>query len=146
MALTKKGKFNYGDGYPDLQDEIRDYSRRNRYPATQFANAFCSCGGSVFQVKLDEEEGVAVRICLACGLEHAVGDSKEYLDDATLEECECPCCSASFEMSVGLALYADSSDVKWIYLGLRCVECGLVACYGDWKNEYIGYEDLLKKV
>lgn len=32
-------------------------------------------------------------------------------------------------------------DVRWLYLGCRCVTCGLTACYGDWKNEYPGYGD-----
>jgi hypothetical protein len=146
MALRKKGRHNYGDDHSDLQDELRDYSRQNGCLATQFANALCSCGGTTFRVQLDEEEGAAVRTCLTCGLEHAVADSAGYLTEATLEECGCPCGSTSFEMSVGLALYAESQDVKWLYLGLRCLHCGLVACYGDWKNEYIGYEDLLQRV
>lgn len=146
MALRKKGKYNYGGSHLDIQDELRDYSNGNGYPATHFADASCSCGGKAFSVRLDDEEGAAVRVCKVCASEHAVADSAEYLAEATLEECGCPCGGVSFEMSIGVALYAESLDVRWLYLGLRCVRCGLVACYGDWKNEYIGYKDLLRLV
>lgn len=145
MALRKTGKYHYGDDCPDIQDELRDYSDY-RYPATHFANVSCSCGATIFHVQLDDEVGAAIRICQTCGREHAIADSAEYLAEATLEECECPCDGVLFEMSVGVALYVKSADVRWLYLGLRCVRCGLVACYGDWKNEYIGYEDLLQRV
>jgi hypothetical protein len=33
-----------------------------------------------------------------------------------------------------------------LYLGCRCPACGLVAVYGDWKNEFNGYRELLAKV
>jgi len=36
--------------------------------------------------------------------------------------------------------------VKWLYLGCRCVACGLVACYGDWKNEFEDFREFLKRV
>ena len=39
-----------------------------------------------------------------------------------------------FEISTGAAFYTDSTDVRWFYIGCRCVACGLVGCYGDWKT------------
>ena len=146
MALRERGGHNYGDSHSDIRDELRRYSSQNGTPATRFINALCPCGAETFHVRLDDDAGAAVRVCQSCGAEHAIGDSAEYLAEAMLEECECPCAGASFEMSVGVALYAGSTDVKWLYLGLRCVHCGLVACYGDGKNEYPDYEDLLRRV
>ena len=146
MALTQKGIYSYGDSRLDIQDVLREYIRGNQYPATQFADAFCSCAGNSIFVQLDDEVGAAVRTCLTCQAKHPIADSAEYLAEADLEECQCPCGSASFEMSVGVALYADSTDVKWLCLGLRCILCGLVACYGDWKSEYIGCKDLLLQI
>ncbi|WP_193378329.1 hypothetical protein [Schlesneria paludicola] len=32
-----------------------------------------------------------------------------------------------------------------VSLGFRCTACGLTAVYGDWKNEYNGYQELLAK-
>lgn len=147
MALRRRGKFSYGDGPADTREELARYSRANGYPATHFADAACRhCGGTVFQVLLDDEAGVAVRVCRGCADRHIIGDGADYLAEATLEECACPCGGESFEATAGVSLYDGNADVRWFYLGLRCVACGLTACYGDWKCEYPGYADLLRRV
>ena len=51
-----------------------------------------------------------------------------------------------FEVPVGVVLYKDIEDVRWLYLGLRCVAYGLVGCYGDWKNEYSDHRKFLATV
>ena len=102
--------------------------------------------GRVFGVLLDDTAGAAARTCQACEHQHPIGDSEAYLDDAELGECACPCGSEAFEITVGVALYDDSEDVRWLYLGFRCPVCGLTAVYGDWKNEFNGYRELLAKV
>jgi hypothetical protein len=95
---------------------------------------------------MDEHEGAAVRICNSCGDEHAIGDSDEYLDGADLQDYECNCGEEALEITVGVALYEGSDDVRWIYVGCRCPACGLIGCYGDWKNESIDYRTLLARV
>ena len=106
----------------------------------------CRCGGHLFHLSIDETEGVAVRRCPQCGREHAIGDSGDYPADAQLEECGCLCGARDLEITVGVALYGGSEDVRWLYIGCRCPVCGLTGCYGDWKNEYPDYKDLLAKV
>jgi hypothetical protein len=145
MALKKRGKYRYGDGQADIPDEIRRYSKEG-YLAEHFRDAVCVCGGKVFRLALDEEEGVAVRTCPACLVEHPVGDSDEFLEDAEPEECACPCGHEEFEITVGVSLYEGSEDVRWLYLGCRCPKCGLTAVYGDWKNEFNGFQELLARV
>ena len=49
-------------------------------------------------------------------------------------------------MTDGVALYAKSEDVRWLYLGLRCPACKLTAVYGDWKCEAGPYRELLARV
>jgi len=78
--------------------------------------------------------------------EHPIGDSSEYLKDAELEERACPCGSEEFEITVGVSLYEDSNDVRWLYVGCRCPKCGLTAVYGDWESEFNGYQSLLARV
>jgi hypothetical protein len=95
---------------------------------------------------IDENEGAAVRECIGWNEKHPLGDSDEYLADASLEECECSCGAGAFEITGAVALYADSEDVRWFYVGCRCPSCGLTACYGDWKNEFTGYQRLLERV
>jgi hypothetical protein len=75
-----------------------------------------------------------------------MGDSDEYLADAEPGECVCPCGQAVFEIAVGVSLYPRSQDVRWLYVGCRCVACKLTAVYGDWKNEFEGYKALLAEV
>ena len=123
-----------------------DYSKSNAYPIEHFTDAVCFCGNKTFVLFLDDNQGVALRNCLACRTRHYIGDSEEYLEDAELEKCECLCGADEFEISAGVALYEKSDDVKWFYLGCRCVACSLVACYGDWKNEFEDYRALLKRV
>ena len=146
MALHEKGQYRYGDSQEDIRAELTKYSQDNGYSIDHFADAKCSCGNRAFRLLIDAEEGAAVRYCKVCGTEHPIGDSAEYLEDAELGEAECSCGSNTFEITGGVALYGGTQDVKWFYLGCRCVECGLTACFGDWKNEYIGYKEFLEAV
>lgn len=144
-SVRKQGKYWYSELPDGIRVEIRRYSKNN-YPAEHFADARCRCGRDIFRLRLDDREGAAVRTCVVCGKEHAIGDSARYLGDADLKDACCPCGGEEFQISAGVALYDDSEDVRWIYLGCRCVRCGLVAVYGDWKNEFPGYAKLLASV
>jgi hypothetical protein len=148
MALRTRGKWRYGDSQGDIRAEIIRYSKNVGYPAEHFADAVCGqCGGKVFALHLDDTAGVASRVCIACHTQpHPIGDSAEFMDDADVEQCACPCGEEAFEITVAVSLYADSEDVRWLYVGCRCPKCGLTAVYGDWKNEFSGYRELLARV
>jgi len=146
MALRKRGDHWFGDSQADIRDELSRYGKVNEYVPAQFADAVCVCGSRTFRLSLDEDQGVAVRICTACCNEHPMGDSNEYLEHAELEERACVCGVEIFEITVGVSLYEGSEDVKWLYVGCRCPACGLVGCYGDWKNEFLDYRKLLDRV
>jgi hypothetical protein len=146
MMLKKRGKYRYGDSQADICEEMLRYSKLNTYVAHHFADAICICSSKVFGLWIDNNEGAAVRKCAACNSEHPIGDSDEYLEDAEIEECACPCGGEKFEITVGVSLYDESEDVRWLYLGCRCPACGLTAMYGDWKNEFDGYQELLSRV
>jgi hypothetical protein len=145
MALRIQGEYFYGDSQADIPAVLADYSA-DSYPAERFRVAVCTCGGTVFRLLLDEDAGVALRTCVVCSNQHAMGDSEAYLEDADPEARECLCGADTFEITAGVALYAGSEDVKWLYIGCRCPACGLIGCYGDWKNEFGGYEELLRRV
>jgi hypothetical protein len=146
VTLQKRGRYRYGDGPDDVREEIRRYSKLAEYPAAHFADCACVCTGRRFRLSLDDTQGAAVRQCVACNTEHAIGDSADFLAGATLEEAECPCGTQAFEITVGVSLYVDSEAVRWLYLGCRCSKCGLVAVYGDWKNESDDFRVLLTQV
>lgn len=146
MALRKRGKWWYGDSHADIRDELIRQGELNEYVPTQFVDPKCKCGSTLFQLLVDNEQGAAVRVCAKCETKHAMGDSDEYLKDATLEQATCVCGKTEFELTVGVSLYDDSNDVRWLYIGCRCPACSLTGCYGDWKNEFIGYKKLLKRM
>ena len=143
MGLEKRGSHWYGQSQADIRMELARYAELVGYPAEHFADARCVCDGRLFSLELDEAAGVAVRSCTSCAVRHAMADGAEFLDDAELEACACPCGAEAFELTVGAALYADSSDVRWLYVGARCPTCDLTACYGDWKCEFPDVHALL---
>ncbi len=119
MALKKRGKYCYGDSQADIRNELLLYSKANAYIAEHFADAVCKCGGKLFRLELDDNVGAAIRICVGCKADHPIGDSDEFLEEAELGECACPCGNEEFEITVGVSLYEGSEDVKWLYLGCR---------------------------
>ena len=146
MALRKKGRWWYGDVQSDIRTELTRVGGLNEYVPTQFADAKCSCGNVAFQLALDEDAGTALRTCSKCNSQHPMGDSEEYLEEANFQVSSCICGKDIFEITIGVSLYDDSDDVRWLYVGCRCTSCGLTGCYGDWKNEFIDYRQLLKQV
>lgn len=146
MALRKKGEYWYGESQADIRDELIRYGKLNGYVPNAFADARCYCGATTFQLQMDEDEGAAVRICSSCNDEHPIGDSVDYLDGAELQHHECICDEGLFQITVGVALYEGSDDVRWLYIGCRCPNCSLTGCYGDWKNEFTDYKQLLARV
>ncbi|MDP6445557.1 MAG: hypothetical protein QGG36_16800 [Pirellulaceae bacterium] len=147
MAVRKKGEYYYADSQLEIREVLAEYSADNAYPIDHFADAECDeCGGRLFALELDDLQGAAVRICAACESEHAIGDSEDYLDEAEFEGCECICGCEALEITGGVALYDGSEDVRWLYIGCRCPECGVTGCYGDWKNEFNGYQKLLARI
>ena len=145
MAIREQDGNQYTDTQSDLPDVIRSFSA-DQYPATHFADAKCHCGENRFELAVDETEGAAVRTCVACQQPHPIGDSQDYLAGATLESCECLCGSSALELTIGVALYSDSQDVRWIYLAGRCPQCHCAGCYADWKNEFPDYQALLSRI
>ena len=147
MAITKKGKYYYGENQNDLREVLAEYSEEVRYPIDHFKDVSCSCGNKIFNVLMNEDEGVAARICTSCEDEHGIGDSDDYIDDVeSIDEMVCLCGSNEFQITAGVSLYKDSEDVRWFYLGLYCPKCHCLGCYGDWKNEFLGYKKLLEKI
>ena len=116
MALRRENNQSFADSQADIRDELIRYSKLNGYVAEHFADAKCNCGSTQFKLVMDENAGVAVRLCQSCGDEHGMGDSDDYADEAELNISECTCGGDLFEITVGVSFYADSEDVRWLYV------------------------------
>lgn len=135
MTLKKKGKYWYGATREDTKVELVRYSKSNVYEAVKFNQSTCACGSDAFRLASDEEAGAARRCCAACGATQWMGDSASYAADAQLEDHECVCGRGVFQLLSGVALYEASNDVRWYYIGCRCIDCQLVGVFADWKCE-----------
>ena len=113
---------------------MRRYSVDNVYEATRYAASACACGGKTFTLDTDEDAGVALRTCTACGNEHYMGDSASYADEA--EPARHPacatvkrssCCRASPCMKTATTCAGTTSAAA--------ARCDLVGVFADWKCE-----------
>ena len=80
-----------------------------------------------------------------------MGDSADFLEEAEVGQHDCVCEKDILQITVGISRYRNeddslSDDVRWLYIGCRCIACGMLGCYADWKNEYNVYQELLKNM
>lgn len=145
MTIDTSGEHWKGTEAADLEPFLRDYEAGG-YPVTRVVQARCGCGATRFEVSLSDDGDAVSRACARCGEEVRMLDSAEHWDeDGEHDECACPCEGEVFEAAVGFALREDGS-VKWVSVGLRCVECGILGTYADWKIDYEPSAGLLDRV
>jgi hypothetical protein len=137
MTIDSSGKWWKGSEAADLTEYLKALTE-DGYPATEFRVAKCSCGSLAFGLALDHDEGAAMRKCVECGAEHFVCDSQERWHECSPTKWKCTgkCKSRTANICVGFALREDRKDIRWIYIGTRCVQCGVLGCYVDWKIDF----------
>lgn len=145
MAIDKGRDSWTGTTAGDIDEYLMAFSAGG-YPVQQAVHAHCECGGEVFRVRVDDEEGCAELACVQCGRTMLILDSQDYVDDADLQAAACPCGNESFNVAVGFSFLDGSEDVRWVYLGLRCAQDGVLGCYTDWKIDYSPSQQLLDRV
>jgi hypothetical protein len=136
--IDRSGQWWTGTDPAGVEDYIRE-STRDGYPADRFEQARCTCGGAVFLLEIDREEGCARRTCTACGGTHFVCDSGEYAEDATLVSAECPCGKDEFNVVAGFShrqVAGVGPEVQWITIGVRCASCGVLGVPVEWKIDH----------
>lgn len=111
----------------------------------RYTQSICSCSSTEFQVYFDREQGFVSRICTECLTEHLVCDSSDSQPDSSPHKFSCvQCGKTAANLGVGFALrprklteiFGQNRDVRWIWVGLRCVGCGVLGCIADWKIDY----------
>lgn len=132
MLRTVAGR-RTGEDVEDLQTWLR--ALEGCPTVTHATLAVCDSdfhGGDVatwFYVEADPEAGVARRRCLACARVRPVLDSEECWTYPPTWSC--PNCGDSIA-EVAFGLHVDGgTEVTWLAMGVRCVECGTVAGVTD---------------
>lgn len=134
VAIDASGRWWRGETFDDLDAYIREYTAEG-YPATVIRQCRCECGGTVFGLRGDQDEGCARRTCRACGSKTFIADNAEFWVDAEPRTSRCPCKGLDYELGVGFSM-RDDGGVRWITVGQRCVACGVLASFVDWKIDY----------
>ena len=147
MTVTKRGGAWFGTERGDIEQYLRAFAAGG-YAVQHVVHSTCrSCGRTAgFKVLVDDDEGAAVRRCAACDTDHVMLDSADYLDEAELVQAACPCRHEQFDVAVGFSMREgdEADEVRWVYVGLRCQNDGLLGVYADWKIDYSPSEHLLR--
>jgi hypothetical protein len=140
VGIRKSGKWWKGTEAADLDDFLRTITAKG-YLAERFIHPACSCGNATFRLIANAD--CAQRGCAACGADNFVCDSGEYWGEAEPQECACPCGGEVFDLGVGFS-HVDAitpegerfRTIKWVTVAARCVTCGILGVYADWKIDY----------
>ena len=144
MTIDTSGKWWIGSTPDDLREYLRAYTE-DSYPIEEFRLSQCSCGGVIFLLHVEQDEGIARRTCIQCHGKHWIADSAEnYEKGLRLKKFKCIACkSPNTNVGVGFCLTAGKDAVKWVFVGNRCAECGVLGSMVDWKIGYVPSLQLL---
>jgi hypothetical protein len=135
VVIDSSGTWWRGTEAGDLDGYLVDY-RAGGYAVARVVHASCSeCGGSTFDVVVDDEQGYAERSCASCAARVAMLDSVDVQEEADAGDAACPCGNETFEVAVGFAV-RTGGHVRWVSIGARCVRDGVMGVYSDWKIDY----------
>ena len=142
MAIDKRRTLWTGDSFEDLRAFLIEFTASS-HPAGPITQSVCTCGNRTFGLRLDDDEGCAVRHCTACATDRFIADSADVWDDAEPGDGQCPCGAEVFELGIAFSL-RDDGDIRWVSVGGRCVACGGLGTYVDWKIDYSPTDHLLQ--
>ena len=150
MTIDTTGKWWVGSEAKDVEEYLRALKPEG-HPVHDTRVCQCTCGSLDFGLRADRNEGCARKTCFKCGTKSFLGDSAEYWKDATPRTWKCTECGSKVcNLAVGFSLYeadpGEAADVRWISVGQRCVKCGTLGSFVDWKVAYGPSHHLLEQV
>jgi hypothetical protein len=134
MAIDKTKEFWTGDHATDIIEYLKIYSE-NTVKKTVIVECH-KCGSNELLVHLDADEGAIQITCSKCKNKRLLLDSEELWGNCRHKKAKCPICKKDvFNLSIGF-VFRDNKDIKWVYLGNRCINCGVLGSFSDWKINY----------
>ena len=141
MTIDDSGKKWWTGSEPSDIGEYLSALSAESYAIDEFRLAHCSCGCNRFSLKWLSADGAVQRICADCSTPHFICDSEENWEGKSRTYKCVGCHSPHANVGVGYSLYEGSTAVHWLFVGVRCSQCGILGCVADWK---IGYEPSLQ--
>lgn len=122
----------------DYPEDIAEYLKAHlidAYDVHEVRLAKCKCGSMEFELEVDDEEGAVRRTCVGCRKAQGICDSGEYWDESNPPPWKCVKCGSNrANVGVGFSLYDDDpTGIRWLYVGARCLHCGILGCVTEWK-------------
>ena len=142
--IDRTPKFWTGDSPDDIDEWLGEYTE---LADLNVKPVLCrACGADVFKIRVDQNEGAIQVICHSCGTKKILMDGEEIWKECRPRARKCPICKESlYNVRVGFQ-YRDNGDVKWVYIGNRCVSCGTLGSYVDWSVDYGPTEEMEKNI
>jgi hypothetical protein len=133
VAIDKSGKWWIGSADDDVAEYLRAY-QASGYSVSDVVPATCTACSSQagFSLRVDADEGFAERTCQSCGTIDLMLDSADVANDADPHSVRCPCGSKEFDVAVGFSR-RTGGEVRWVSVGIRCREDGVLGCAAEWK-------------
>lgn len=134
MIDTSK-KYRTGDSADDIDEYLKEYSEDD---SIDVRPVIChSCGSDTFYLRVDQDEDAIQVECSECKCKKILLDCDEVWEDASPRLGKCPVCKSSKEYNVRVGFVRrENGSVKWVYIGNRCTNCGVLGSYLDWKVDY----------
>lgn len=143
--IDKTKKFWRGFSADDIDEYLRLYSGCDDI---DIKPVIChSFGNDAFEVNLDNVESTVQIKCTRCGEEKIILDCEDIWEESSPEFQKCPVCkdSGSFNMKVGF-IRREDGDVKWVYIGNRCTNCGTLGSFTDWEINFAPTDEMEKNI
>ena len=143
--IDKTGEYWVGDKPNDIDEYLRNYSEDE---GIDIKPVICeNCRNTVFGVLADQDEGAIAVKCQRCGQKKILLDCEEVYEDAEPVQMKCPVCKQGKEYNVKVGfIRRENGSVKWVYIGNRCVNCGALGSFLDWKIDYEPTDEMERNI
>ena len=142
--IDRSQEFWTGNSVDDIREYLCEYSEQEEI---EVKNVECQiCKGDVFTIKVDQDEGAMQVTCVNCKAKKLLLDSSEIWEECNPKTGRCPICKGkSYNVGVGF-LRRSTGDVKHVFIGNRCVGCGVLGSYADWSINYGPTDEMEKNI
>ena len=143
--IDKTGEYWVGDKPNDIDEYLRNYSEDE---GIDIKPVICgNCRNTVFGVLADQDVGAIAVKCQRCGQKKILLDCEEVYEDAEPVQMKCPACGKGKEHNVKVGfIRRENGSVKWVYIGNRCVNCGALGSFLDWKIDYEPTDEMERNI